>query len=192
MPSILVYALESDLQTIVDHLNADADVAFVIPDGPRRWCTADRISRITAGHHALWHRPSGALPLVGSSEKQPDTPILDPDAGWEERLPSAVAGQPFFGSHPSVIWLHVSSGGPGIVPMCAFGWIGNRYRAIGQGATPATSKWWRRLQRWIRSQATIVRRGNLQASGPMDVAAFPAAFTQLQNGVPGELNPPAA
>jgi hypothetical protein len=194
MPSILVYALESDLQAIVDHLNEDPEIAFVISDGPHRWRTVDRVPQIAAGHHALWHRPSGALPLVRSSETEPERPILNPDAGWEERLASAVYGQPFFGSHPSVMWLHVSTAGPGVVPMSAFGWIGNRYRGIGHGASPAANKWWRRLQRWIRNRAATVPRGSLQASGPVpaDVAAFPAALTALQNGVPGELNPPAA
>jgi len=192
MPSILIYALESDLQTIVDYLNEDPEIAYVIPDGPRRWRTVDRIDQFVAGHHALWHRPSGALPLVGSTEAEPDTPILDPDAGWEERLPSAISGQPFFGSHPNVIWLHVSTGRPGVVPMCAFGWIGDRYRAIGDGATPAANRWWRRLQRWIRNRAKIAPRGSLGASGPVDVAAFPAALTQLQDGVPGDLNAPAS
>ena len=56
--------------------------------------------------------------------------------------------------------------------MCAFGWIGmNRYRA---------------------SRATTVPRGSLEAPGPVDVAALPAAFAELQSGVPGELDPPAA
>jgi hypothetical protein len=192
MPSILVYALESDLQTIVDYLNEDPDIAYVISDGPRRWRTVDRMAKLIAGHHALWHRPGEALPLVGASDAEPDRPILNPDAGWEERLPSAVPGQPFFGSHPSVVWLHISTGQPGIVPMSAVGWIGNRYRAIGQGATPATNKWWQRLQRWIKSQTVTVPRGNLQTSALKDVAAFPAALEQLKNGVPGELNPPAA
>src|SRR5262245_22888981 len=191
MPSILVYALESDLQTIVDHLNEDPDVSFVIPDGPRRWRAVDRIPRIAAGQHALWHRPSGALPLVGSSVDEPDTPIGNPDAGWEERLPSAIKGQPFFGSHPAVVWLHVPAARPGLVPMCAFGWIGNRYRAIGKGAMPAANAWWRRLQRWIGARSRIVRRGGPEGSGPADVAAFPAALMQLEQGVPGELNPPA-
>jgi hypothetical protein len=192
MPSILFYALESDLLTIVGHLNEDPDITYVIPDGPRRWRAVDRRDRIAAGHYALWHKPSGAPPLPGASDAEPDTPIIDPYAGWEERLPSAIPLQPFFGSHPSIVWLHVSSGQPGVVPMSAFGWIGNRYRAIGQGAMPAANKWWQRLQRWIRNQTTTVPRGSLQASGPVDAAAFPAALEQLQNGVPGELNPPAA
>jgi hypothetical protein len=190
MSSILVYAVESDLQVIADYLNEDSDLAFVISDGPRRWRTVNRIDRVTAGHHALWLKPAEPLPLVGRSERERDTPIVDPDGGWEERVASAVPGQPFFGSHPSVIWLHASTGAPGLVPMSAFGWIGNRYRAIGQGASPAATKWWRSLQRWIRSQTTVVPRGSLQASGPVDVAAFPDALAQLRNGVPGELNPP--
>lgn len=197
MPSILLYTLETDLRAIVDHLGDDPDIAFVIEDGPRRWKAVDRMPRITPGHHALWHVPSGAPPLLDRAHNEGAAPrIADPFAGWEERFPSANAAKPFFGSYPGVIWLHLSecavSASP-VVPMSAFGWIGDRYRGIGHGAAPSTRQWWRRLQTWIKSRSQIVPRGSLRPSSkvPVDVAAFPAAFAKLQGGAPGEMNPPA-
>lgn len=192
MPSILFYALDPDLQTVADRLNDDPDVAFVVADGPRRWRAVDRVPRIGAGCHALWLKPGGALPLVGRAVGDPEEPIVNPEAGWEERLPSAIPGRPFFGSHPAVVWLDVPAGDGGTIPMSAVGWIGDRYRAIGVGATPAAAKWWKHLQRWFRGRTTVVARGGLHGTGPVDVNAFPGAMEQLKSGVPGEFNPPAS
>jgi hypothetical protein len=197
MPSILFYTLETELRAIVDHLDEDPEIAFVIENGARRWKAVDRMPRITPGHHALWHVPSGAPPLLDRAHDEDAAPrIADPFAGWEEKLPSANAQKPFFGSYPGIIWLHVSanavSASP-VVPMNAFDWIGDRYRSIGHGAVPSTRKWWRRLQTWIKSRSQIVPRGSLRASPPVpvDVAAFPAALAKLQSGASGEMNPPA-
>jgi hypothetical protein len=48
----------------------------------------------------LWHRGGGPLPLVGPES---DDLIQDPMAGWQERVPSAIPGIPFFGSVPMII-----------------------------------------------------------------------------------------
>src|SRR5262245_13363260 len=130
MPSIPFYALESDLRTIVDHLGEDSEIAFIVEDGPRRWKAVERVPRVTPGHHALWHLPSGSLPLLepstqSSGDDTATSRISDPFAGWEERLPSANAAKPFFGSHPGIIWMHVSEravGASSVIPMSAFGW----------------------------------------------------------------------
>jgi hypothetical protein len=60
MPSILVYALESDLQTIVDYLNKDPDIAYVIADGPRRWRTVDGTRSSLQGITSPHSRPARA------------------------------------------------------------------------------------------------------------------------------------
>ena len=193
MPSIPLYALEPDLTLLLERLNADPEVAFIVPAGPRRWRAASHLPRLAPGAHTLWHTPSGALPLLGRGDTEPDISIPDPFAGWEERLPTAGSKQPFFGSHPGVIWLYVSAPlDSGAVPMSAFGWIGNRYRAIGHGAPATTAKFWRGLQGWIRRQRTLVPRGGLRASGPPGIAAFPAALASLQAGTAAELSPPAS
>lgn len=193
MPSIPIYAVGPDLTLLLAHLNADPEIAFIVPDGARRWRAIPNLSGLSPGPQALWHTPSGALPLLGRSPSEPDIPIADPYAGWEERLPAAGQTQPFFGSHAGIIWLYVPAlqDPDAPVPMSAFGWIGDRYRATGHGAAAATTRLWRGLQRWIRRRAILVPRGGLQAAGKPEVAAFPAALARLQAGSAAELNPPA-
>jgi len=195
MPSVLLYALDADLAALLDRLNADPEIAFIVADGAGRWRAVDRLDRLPAGHYALWHIPSGSLPLLEVSETEPDRVIDDPFAGWEELRPAAIPGQPFFGSHPGVIWLHVgeeATAKPGQVPMTAVGWIGNRYRAIGKGAAPATERWWRAFQRWIRGRTVWVPRGGLETDSPADVAALPSALAQLRAGAMAAMNPPVS
>jgi hypothetical protein len=194
MPSIPFYALDSDLELVLQHLNDDQTIAFVIPDGPRRWRAVEHRDGLGAGHHALWHRPGGNLPLLGRNQNEADEPIASPFEGWEERVAAATPGLPFFGSVPMVIWFHLAEGRSaqgGTVPMSAFGWIGDRYRAIGQGAPKETTSWWRALQSWVRRQTRPFPRGGTAASGQGTIAAFPGAAERLQAGMPGELNPPA-
>jgi hypothetical protein len=187
-----MYALAPELRTIVEYLNEDANVAFIVADGPRRWRAVERVGDLAPGHHAIWLRAHGPLPLVESPGVEPSATIADPMAGWDERVPASTPAMPFFGSDPAVVWAHVPRFDEHTsVPMTAFGWIGDRYRGIDHGASAAARQWWRRLQKWIRSRTEIVRRGGPDGTGPKDVAAFPDALARLQSGVPGDLNPPA-
>ena len=189
MPSIPFYALDVDLDLVLTHLNADPEITFIVADGPRRWRAVERRDGIPAGHFLLWHRPGGSPPLVGPGK---DGVIRDPMAGWEERAASAIPGVPFFGSVPMIISWDVAREKSGAVPMSAFGWIGDRYRAIGQGASKETTRWWKALQRWVGQHTREFPRGGGSAAGEGGtVPAFPAAAARLQKGTRGELNPPA-
>lgn len=192
MPSIQFYALEPDLAQLLEHLNVEPDLAFVVATGPRRWCAISQAGGLVAGPHALWHVPSGPSPLLGRHELEPDAAIPDPFAGWVERVPAAAGDQPFFGSHPGIIWLYIAGfSEPDVVPMSAFGWIGNRYAAIGRPAPASTAKYWRSLQGWIRRHTVPVPRGGVEPPGPPEVGAFPVAWARLKAGAQGALNPPA-
>jgi len=187
VPSIPFYALNADLEVVLAYLNDDPAIAFIVADGARRWRGIERRAAIPAGHHLLWHRPGGSPPLVGPGK---DEVIRDPMAGWEERAASAIPGVPFFGSVPMIISWDVARETGRAVPMSAFGWIGDRYRAIGQGASRDTTKWWKALQRWVGQQSReFPRAGSDGEEGGM-VPAFPAAAARLQAGTPGAQNPP--
>jgi hypothetical protein len=187
MPSILFYALDADLTIVLDHLNADSSIAFIVADGARRWRGVERRDTIPAGHHLLWHRPGGPPPLVGPGK---DGVIADPMAGWTERAASAIPGVPFFGSVPMIIAWDVARERSGAVPMSAFGWIGDRYRAIGLGASKDTTRWWKALQKWVSQQTREFPRGGSACGEGGLVAAFPGAAARLKTGTRGELNPP--
>jgi hypothetical protein len=188
MPSIPFYALDADLDLVLDHLNADPEIAFIVANGPGLWRAVERRAGLPTGHHLLWHRRGGSPPLI---DREGDGVIDDPLAGWEERVTSAIPGVPYFGSVPMIIAFDVAHEKGKLVPMSAFGWIGDRYRAIGQGAAKDTTKWWNALEKWIRERTREVRRGGAAgASAGGTVAAFPAAAARLDAGAPGELNPP--
>src|SRR4029453_13622836 len=169
MPSVLMYALAPELRTVIEHLNDDADVAFIMADGPANWRAVDRVQDLAAGHHALWLRQQGPAPPVISS----------------------TAGFPFFGSHPAIVWFDVPRfDQTAAIPISAFGWIGDRYRTTGLAASPAARAWWRRLREWIRARTELVKRGGPGGTGPKDVAAFPEALALLRPGAEGDLTPP--
>lgn len=187
MPSIPFYALDADLDLVLEHLNGDPAIAFIVADGARRWRGVERRPAVPGGQHLLWHRPGGPPPLVGPGK---DGVIADPMAGWQERAASAIPGVPFFGSVPMIITWDVARETFGVVPMSAFGWIGDRYRAIGQGASKDTTKWWKALQKWVSQQTReFPRAGSAGGDGGV-VAAFPGAAARLKAGVRGEPNPP--
>ena len=187
MPSIQFYALDADLDLVLSHLNADPEITFVVPDGPRRWRAIERRDALPPSHSLLWHRPGGPPPLVCPDK---DDVIKDPMAGWQERAASAIPGVPFFGSVPMIISWDVARQKGTLVPMSAFGWIGDRYRAIGQGASKETTKWWKALQKWVQQHTREFPRGGSAGSGGGMIAAFPAAAARLGAGAPAELNPP--
>ena len=187
MPSIPFYALDADLDLVLTHLNTDPEITFIVDDGPRRWRAVEQRDAIPAGHYLLWHRRGGSPPLVGPGK---DDVITDPMAGWEERAASAIPGVPFLGEVPMIISWDVARENGGRVPMSAFGWIGDQYRAIGQGASKDTTKWWKALQKWVGQQTREFPRGGSAGGDDGTIAAFPAAAARLKAGAPGAPNPP--
>jgi hypothetical protein len=121
---LLFFADEQDARLILDRLNVDPDIAFIIHDGPRSYETAQPSSEVgitaqigtghpehrqrwravwdleqfeenTAGDHILWHVPSGPLPLIRAG--QTERMISDPWAGWIEEEPNQWQDAPYFG-----------------------------------------------------------------------------------------------
>jgi hypothetical protein len=90
-----IFADEFDAPHLVDWLNGEEDIAFIVSDGPQRWKAVRKVSGIKNGRHALWHVPSGPLPRV---KKYGDTePIANPWRGWKERHPGRDSTTPWFG-----------------------------------------------------------------------------------------------
>ena len=189
MPSIQFYADKQDFEAIFQKLSGDPDIAVILPAGKKLWVMKRWIARPLApgedladGRYCLWHVPGGALPR-----------IEDPFAGWTETRGGSDPRVPFFGSVPAIVELFVnrrSTEAPGGIGQSAFGWIGNRYRAIGHPASPATEKWWRQLRTWVGDTAAgkVTRWGNI--TGPdADIWAFPSAHEKILAGAHRDANP---
>jgi hypothetical protein len=146
-----------------------------VPAGPGRWRAVKRIDRIDVERLALWHVPSGPLPLVPATCGEPAL-IHDPWRGWTEQRAGFDAFCPYFGpGHPGVIWLHYNPHGPGTrhgVGISQFEWIGDYFSLIDNPASPATEQFWKDLRRWL------VRRTMGRASRS-DGRAFPSAMAKI-------------
>lgn len=204
-----MYLYEADVKLLLDRLNSDPEIAFIVPVGrPERnhkWIAVPYIEHLRDGSHMLWHVPSGPLPLIGPSGPESYTFIPDPWTGWTEQRPGADPTLPFFVSHPGTIQLELhrwetvynSQGerrfpfdrSPDVVGMSCFGWIGNRYRPIGQAASPATEKWWNRLRHWVTKTATRIPRSGPIKGSELEIYAFPCAYKAIESGKARDDNP---
>ena len=154
MASILFHADTQDFQLILEWLNNADELAFIISDGHERWKAVSSVPTLNKGKLALWHVPSGPLPLLHPRPSREISQVTDPWVGWKELRPGADPSRPFFGAgHPGIIWLNVHSEArlaQGVVGLSYFEWIGNHYRIIGHGADPSTESFWRALRQWVQ------------------------------------------
>jgi hypothetical protein len=203
MPSIPFYADQADFDWLVWWRHSEADIAWIVGDGPGRWRAVATCGATSGGTYCLWHTPSGPLPRLVAIDRKPSfNPIAtlyrtevvsDPWAGWEEGMTVADPPQPYFGAgHPGVIWPKArirGSDGPDAIGMSSFEWIGNRYRSIRKGAPDVTEKWWQRLRRQVKKRAVCIPR-----EGPIDgpkaeILALPSALRRIQDGAIRDVNP---
>ncbi len=192
MAWIPFYADESDFQPILERLNADAELAIILPAGRGRWIARADVAELPDGKYILWHIPGGSLPLLSSASAKDDAVISDPFAGWKEQRRGADASVPFFGSIPSIFVLCKATRGQEFlssIGLSSIGWMGNRYKTIGLAASRATELWWRRTQRWVK-QAAVQKIPRWDALPPLtpEIWTFPAAYRRIQAGAPRDAN----
>lgn len=194
MPWIPFYADDSDFFGIIDYLNKDDDIAFIVGAGPTTWKAVSKVNyHYLHETTLLWHIPGGPLPLV--KELQPNEIIKDPFAGWEDHDPQDMEFRktPYFGSSPVVIELYVNVEGkrnPEAIGISGFGWIGNRYSVIGSPAPAVTKAYWEKVRRWVSKNCTkkISRVGPLD-SGTQEIFAFRSAYEKFLGGTEREEYP---
>lgn len=129
-----MYVTREDAAWLLRTLNADNEIAFLVADGPGRWKARRTVDELPAGQTtALWHVPSGPLPLIDRHGRAEDrweerstpsgpvpTPkpsgplplvgptypnIPDPFAGWRERFAGMDPTVPYFEDHTGVVRL---------------------------------------------------------------------------------------
>jgi len=193
MPWFPIYADREDFEFLIDWLNNEDDIAFIVPNGHKSWIANKELNNFSNERLCLWHVPSGALPLLRGDTAQPDGIIENPWGGWTEERTGANPNNPYFGSgHPGIIWLNVryeSNEDKDTIGLSSFGWIGNWYRIIGQAAPAATEKWWQRLRRWVKkSSVRIPREGPIDGPDP-EIWAMKSALEKIKSGVKRESSP---
>ena len=110
MPWLPLYLFDDDTVSLLTILNDDPEVAFIISTGIGQWKAAQTLPDLTGRRYAIWHVPSGALPLLPAINGDPDDKILDPWQGWTERRAGADPTTPYFGpGHPGIFWLNLKA-----------------------------------------------------------------------------------
>jgi hypothetical protein len=188
-----MYLAQDDVQGVLDLLNDDPEIAFVVSNGPGEWVAKSEVVTLSLSRTGLWHVPSGPLPLL---RPKPDThtdPLSDPWSGWIERLQGADPSTPYFGpGHPGIFWLNLHPEGWEEGSFCglsSFEWIGNHYTALGSRAAPETERWWRRLRQRIAKRTRRVPRKSLSSGEVPEIFAFDAAYCRLEAGGIADMNP---
>ena len=197
-----LYADANDIALVVEILNADPDIAFIIKDSapdekPLRWKAVrewpDAIT--TSINIAFWHTPSGKLPLFDRNAENPEF-IENPWSGWQEKTNEPFPGapnwrdysMPYFGSG----WLSAFSWSirlpleDGVIRMSSFEWIGNYFSILGRKAHPEGMKWWRRLRSKIAKMGEKI--GRTDTAKP-EVNCLPGAGAKIARGCRRAENP---
>ena len=202
-----MYLLESDIEFLNDWLNQEEGIAFLIPNGHKKWIAEKTHNilddlrnpskfflrlRSRSAEYSLWHVPSGPLPLIQPHKggvtlklKKEDWKyeqvITNPWEGWTEQVTGSNPNIPYFQRHPGIIHLTVIPTDAYTIYISHFGWIGNRYSVLGSEAHPATEQFWKRLRRMVKKVSTQVPRQN-QSEWRNEIYAFPNALKEIKNG----------
>lgn len=212
-----MYLLDKDVEFLNDWLNQEEEIAFLVSSGHKKWIAKKEHNILTdiqtqtfgAGHnftipnyaeYTLWHVPSGPLPLLDASKGvarlkfnkedwDEDGKVENPWVGWTEIRQGANSRVPYFGAgHPGVIHLEIKLPQDDEIRMSNFGWIGNHYKIIGNGAEKVTEKFWSKLRRMAKKVAIQIPRSN-EPNRKKEVFAFPTAYKEIQSGRRCALNP---
>jgi len=212
-----MYLLDEDVEFLNDWLNQEEEIAFLVSNGHKKWIAKNEHYILTDiatqsfaegkkfaipnyAEYNLWHVPSGKLPLLdvnmdgvklkfSKEDWNEDEKVENPWLGWTELRTGANSRVPYFGAgHPGVIHLEIKLSHDEDIRISNFGWIGNRYKIIGNGAESTTEKFWNKLRRMTKKVATQIPRGNT-LDWRKEIFAFPAAYKEIQNGRPCALNP---
>jgi len=176
-------------------LNADPDIAFLVPDGPGRWRASRQVPELPDGTHALWHVPGGPLPVIEADGQWLGRTVADPFRGWTELRRGGDPTIPWLGDPACIIHMGLWPGGAPLtkprvedpadqIGTSSFSWIGNQWAATRGPASPATSKWWQRLRRWIQREGVALPEHIARLRRPMRTWAFPDAFAVIMRPQP--------
>lgn len=197
MAEIILYLTKSDAESIVEWINAEENIAWIVKDSQQGnvylWKAIDKLERLESKEYCLWYKGSNAIRIPSESVDTEDTIVLDPFKGWEQTLDTDSAEIPWFGAAaPETFQFVFRESGKEFensIGRSGFGWIGNYYSIIGNKAPDECKKWWERLKRYVKKNATGIPWPGELGSGKTGAYAFPEAYNQLLEGRPKDINP---
>jgi hypothetical protein len=191
MPSLAIYMYWADCDAVLDLLNSDEEIAFIIATRPNYWQAFRRLDKLPIQKVSLWHIPSGPLP-VKAADGEPVL-IKDPWTGWAGVSVRGDLDSPMLigGGQPGVVRFtanHNADGPLDVLRVSYLEWYGNSENArLGWPVSPATERWWNRFRKKVKSMASDVPAGGLSSESGERVLALPCALEALQRGIKAEV-----
>ena len=197
MPNIILYLTKRDADFIRRWVNAEPEIAWIIKSNQSGndyvWKAVYEIPEIVPQNYCLWHTSSDALSIPSGSAQIPDTPVLDPFAGWNQRLTHAAASAPWFGGNLPGPYLfsfaEVGKKVPQSIARSGLFWAGDQFRSVGKPAHENAKTWWQRLKRFVKKNSVSIPWPEANAPRTLAAYAFPDAYASMAEGVPYEVNP---
>lgn len=197
MAEIILYLTKNDADSIVEWINDESDIAWIVKESQEgnlyRWKAVHSIEAIQAREYCLWKIGSGTLRIPSGNHKTEDTVVLNPFKGWEQTLKESAAETPWFGAAApetyTFTFRELGRESEGSIGRSGFNWIGNYFSVIGNPAPDECKKWWDRLKRYIKKNATGIPWPGDLGSGKTGAYAFPEAYNQLKKGRTKDVNP---
>ena len=156
------------------------------------WKAVDQLESIEPKEFCIWHTGSGRLTVPSRRRGVPDKEIVDPYSGWTQRYEEFLERPWFGGNLPgpySFMFKEAGTEESGSLGLSGFNWIGDHFRAVGCPADPLAKKWWQRLKRFVRANATAIPWPYPDGHGRLRAYAFPDAHEQILAGRPLDVNP---
>ncbi|MES2824807.1 MAG: hypothetical protein V4732_14480 [Pseudomonadota bacterium] len=197
MAEIILYLTESDAKIIIDWVNADSDIAWIVKDSQigntYRWKAVNELHSVESKSYCLWFIGSGPLRIPSGSVNVKDVLVLNPFVGWEQTLKHELAEVPWFGAAaPETFhftFREFSKRNEHAIGRSGFNWIGNYFSVVGTVAPPECKKWWEKLKRFVKKNSVGVPWPGELGSGKVGAYAFPCAYKKLVEGCEKDVNP---
>ena len=197
MAEIILYLTKHDAESIVDWINSNNDLAWIIKqsqdENTYRWKAVSELSSVESKDYCLWKIDSGPLHIPSGSHDIDDTVVLDPYSGWEQSLNTTDADVPWLGAGSPETFCFVfredGKEAENSIGRSGFSWIGDYFRPVGIHAPDESKKFWECLKRYIQKNSTAIPWPGELGSGRTGAYAFPEAYSQLLQGRPKDVNP---
>ncbi len=198
MPWLPLFLERSDAELLLQRLNEDDEVAFLIANGPKQWKAVKTLSALPDADYSLWHTLGAPLPMLVQGQFAPEGFVDDPWSGWTERCTGDDPTRPYFGAgHPSHVILNVKTRTDGkphrlageVIGLSGFQWIGERYKSVGGPGAGPTKQWWNRLKHWVSKNAKKIPREGPVEGQHAEIWAFPSALASIAEGKHRAPNP---